>query len=189
MVSTQGQTPSGLDTESDAEKFTQLYHLYFQPLIWCVKKIVHSDTLAEEIVQETFQRLLRNLGKVDLNQPQRTKAYLVKIAVHIAYDVYSQELKYAPIDITSCQDTLITHSPDPVWEEFNSKGLLSLMQTWISELSEKEQLILRYRFLEKWSYKEIADVFQIPESTASSLYSRIRKRLFEKYLKLQEKGE
>ena len=109
MVSTQGQTPSGLDTESDAEKFTQLYHLYFQPLIWCVKKIVHSDTLAEEIVQETFQRLLRNLGKVDLNQPQKTKAYLVKIAVHIAYDVYSQELKYAPIDITSCQDTLITH--------------------------------------------------------------------------------
>ena len=174
--------------KSEDHKFTLLYQQYFHALVRFVKTIVHSDILAEEVAQETFRRLLNNLDKIDVNDERKTKAYLVKIAMHIAYDTYVIEVKQPTIDFDSCQEVLLSDSSDPVWDEVHLRWLKGQLKSWIGELSERERLVLRYRLLEGWSYQEIEKTFHIPISTASSIYARTRKKLWKKYQKLHKKG-
>lgn len=170
----------GLSIE-DKGKFTLLYEQYFNALLLYAKSIVRSDSLAEDVVQETYRRLLENLDKVEPDNLVRTKVYLVRIASNVAKDIYTKNLKTSILDIDDYTDAISTGTIDPTWEGYDIKALVEDLERWIQELSEREQLLLRYKLLEDWSYKEIESVFDIKESTASSIISRARKKILEKF--------
>ena len=161
-------------------KFTFLYQKYFNALLLFSKSIVKSNSMAEDVVQETFKRILPNLDKIDLDNPTRTKSYLVTIASNVAKDMYTKNLKRPLLDIADYEDALSSSDFDPTWELFNLKDMIKKMEIWISELSETEKLLMRYRIYEKWSYQQIESVFNIKESTASSIIARTRKKLIKR---------
>lgn len=181
-----------LADDSDEKKFSFLYEKYFYALLAFAKSIVKSDALAEEVVQESYKRLLKNLHKVNISDCIKTKAFLVKVVRNVAYDFYKKELKFEVLDIDELGDTLSSDGFDPTWDIFDAQALSTDLKSWILRLSAKEQMLLRYKVLEDWSYREIESVFGIKESTASSIVSRAKKKLLAIYKKergTNENGE
>lgn len=160
-----------------------MYEKYFHALLAYAKSIVKSDALAEDVVQETYQRLLKNLHKVNISECRKTKAYLVKIVRNVAINVYSKDLKMPTLDIDEFEDSLYTDKFDPTWEIYDANTLALNLEEWISRLSDREQELLRYKVLEGWSYQEIEDSLGIKEPTASSIVSRAKKKLMDMYKK------
>lgn len=169
--------------DEEENKFTILYEKYFNALLAYARSIVKSDTLAEDVVQEAYKRLLKNLHKVNISECMKTKAYLVKIVRNVAVDIYNKNLKMSALDIDEYNDVSIMGSFDPTWEIYEAQALASDLEKWISQLSDREQLLLRYKVLGEWTYQEIEDSFGIKEPTASSIVSRAKKKLLTMYEK------
>lgn len=167
--------------DEEENKFTILYEKYFNALLAYARSIVKSDTLAEDVVQEAYKRLLKNLHKVNISECMKTKAYLVKIVRNVAVDIYNKNLKMSALDIDEYNDVSIMGSFDPTWEIYEAQALASDLEKWISQLSDREQLLLRYKVLGEWTYQEIEDSFGIKEPTASSIVSRAKKKLLTMY--------
>ena len=70
---------SMLDTQTEKEKFTEIYEQY-QHFCWYVANGILNDAhLAEDAVQETFLALTRHLDRVEQVDSPRTRKFLMTI--------------------------------------------------------------------------------------------------------------
>ena len=119
-----------------------------------LRRLGLSPDDSQDGVQEIFFRSLRS--KIDWNSP---KAYLFKIAYHIAID-WMRKPKYM---------ALVEEIPTPFPYE----------DDFLSILSEEEKHIVLLVYQEQLSYEEIAGITGKPIGTLKSLVSRAKKKIKE----------
>src|SRR5690606_4118889 len=66
--------------------FHQIYHRYKHRMAGNLLRMLKSQDLAEEALQELFVRIWTNREKLDINQPIRP--YMFRIAKNLVFDLY-----------------------------------------------------------------------------------------------------
>lgn len=80
--------------DSENNKFTQLFKLYHRTLLAYAESILHSYESAEEAVEETYIRVLKNLDKIeDINSAQ-ARNFLLKITQRICLNILTKDKHY-----------------------------------------------------------------------------------------------
>lgn len=169
--------------EDDRQKFNALFEDYHRPLLLYARSIVKSESLAEDAVQETYLRVLKNLHKINANERSKTKCFLVKIVRNVAINIYNKQIKPYHADLDSIAEQPEEGHLDPTWEDFDSRVLVNDMKRWIGCLNEEEQLLLQCRLYDELTYDEIESLYGIKASTASSKICRARNKLMAMYKK------
>ena len=82
-----------IDSESDKEKFTELYNTYKDLLYWIALRKTNSVEDSEECVQETFFYVAKHFEKISDVKSKRTKGYLSAIVTGFAIDIYNNSKK------------------------------------------------------------------------------------------------
>ncbi len=107
-----------IDTETEKEKFEQLYHKYRRLMHWEANHILCDSQLAEDAVHEAFLRVIKNFHKIgEINCPQ-TKNFVVIIVRNAALNILEKEKRKPKTQDFSEGD--ITESSDYYWENFSS---------------------------------------------------------------------
>ena len=73
-----------IDSESDKEKFTELYNTYKDLLYWIALRKTNSVEDSEECVQETFFYIAKHFEKISDVKSKRTKGYLSAIVTGLS---------------------------------------------------------------------------------------------------------
>ena len=131
--------------------FEELYTQHKTGIYRYALSILKNPDRAEDVLQETFVRLLRSNGLPF--DPGGAQAWLYRVARNLCYDQLrkqKQETEYSEIG-----------SPDQC-------GFLDMIQT----LSPKEQEILSLKFLGNLTHKEIADVLGLTVHGTKKRYER-----------------
>ena len=149
----------------------QLIHKY-QHGIWRYLRVLGCEaSLAEDITQETFLRVIRK-GFEQYNDAA-TAGYLRKVAYNLFISVKRREGKNVVTDEIERLDAS--------WDKWagadNGDTLLDMLRECLEGLTERARNALELRFREDHTRSAIADHLQIKEHGAKNLMQRAKKQL------------
>jgi RNA polymerase sigma-70 factor (ECF subfamily) len=134
---------------------------------------------AQDVAQEVFLRLYRNLGKVD---GDRAAAWLYRVTVNVCHDL--RRRKPASVAVEDAPE-LVCPDADPQRRSVEAERRRAL-ELSLRMLSEKERAALVLRDLEGLSTGEVARVLGSSEATVRSQISKARikvKEFLERYFR------
>ena len=165
----------------DPETFHRVYVETASALRAYLRMTCRNPTLADDLVQETYLRMLRQPLR-ELNAAQR-KAYLYKTAHSVLIDHHRarrREVRWS--EWQSSQGISGCGEPDKVIEPERRTGRNPIelpidMQRVFDKLNERQQTLLWLAYVEGFKHDEIAAVIGVNASSVRVLLSRARTAL------------
>jgi len=162
---------------------------YLDPLYNAAYRMARNPQDAEDLVQETYLKAYKYYDKFE--EGTNLKAWLFKILKNTFINSYRKKQQAPPkadfADIEESFETIVrddsgqqARTPE---EELLEKVLDEDVQHAIEELPHDYRMVVLLADLEGFSYKEIADILEIPVGTVMSRLYRGRRLLEEALLK------
>lgn len=148
---------------SDAE-FEILYRKLSGPLFGYIHRMTGDRSLAEDLAQKTFLRLLGATLKT--TDEDALKAYLYKIATNLVYDHWRRG---------TAESTPLDEADEPV-ESSQPQGLRSDVHKLFAKLEPKERALLWLAHVEGAPHREIAGILGLREGSVRVILFRARKK-------------
>lgn len=164
--------------QGDIDAFEQVYNATSSFVFNLALRITQNSSDAEDVTQETFIKIYRNLGGFRFSSAFKTWAY--RITVNTAINRYRKMNKQGKSRVDS--ENIVKSLPsnrktsERIIQSDNEARLNKLLEMLTPE--HKACLILRE--LEGLSYQEIAATLKIPVNTVRSRLRRARQALLEK---------
>ncbi len=149
--------------QGDHHAFTMIYERYKTELAIRILRMVKSEVLAEELLQDLFMRLWTGRAQVDPDQP--IKAYLYRIARNLVIDLLRRAATEQHIyqQITAATTEQYRHVEESLFKKENE----AFLQQAINQLPPQRKKIFVHCKLEGKSYKEVAELYKISTSTVN----------------------
>jgi RNA polymerase sigma-70 factor (ECF subfamily) len=144
----------------DESAWRTLIERHSLQLVTMVFLITGSMATAQDLAQETFIHLYRNRAK---HREGSFKSYLTTIAYHMALKAKKRSQLHQNLDDTNPID----QKPNPLEEILRKEQDRQVAQA-IQSLEPQHRDILVFRFYGNHSYREIADITNIPIGTVKS---------------------
>jgi RNA polymerase sigma-70 factor, ECF subfamily len=161
---------------NDYEKMEELYELYEQKIYYVVYSILNNVQQAEDVVQETFITLYKNLVKIHSLNNQELKSYILRIAKNKAIDSYRKDKRHEMF-----LEDYQNESPEVVDENIEEweKRQISEVQidTLLIALNDSHRQVFKYKVFYNLTYKEISKLMGITEVNVRKRYERARKQI------------
>jgi RNA polymerase sigma-70 factor (ECF subfamily) len=157
--------PTPEELEEIRDDFSAFYRTTETGLRAYVLRSVASKSLADDIVQETFVRLLAS-NRARLAHHDR-KLYLFRIASNLLRDHWAADRRTAQLD----SEEFLAGAPHPV-----SGQVTDLMRAF-EKLPPKYRSLLWLAYVEEYDHKEIAQTLQVNRLSVKVMLSRGRKML------------
>lgn len=159
-----------LDTQTEKEKFIELYNEYKDLLYWIALKRTNRIEDAEECVQETFFYVAKHFEKINDVNSKQTKLYLSAIVTGFAIDIYNHSNKIEMLEIDNeNESTDLKH-----FESFQKIELLSVLD---KVLDDESRVFFYLKYLYNYKSKEIAEVYKVKDSYVRKKLEYARRKL------------
>jgi len=166
----------------DPAAFERLVERYAPPLIGYMRRLTGSDDDAQDISQETFVRLFKNIAKLDLSQP--LKPWLFRVATNLCrnlakrkkFILFSQLAKEEEGDSSSLLETTEDTEPTPAETLLRSTQAATIRNA-IEHLPQKYQVVISLYYWNDLSYEEMANVLSLPLNTVRTHLKRAKQQL------------
>jgi RNA polymerase sigma-70 factor, ECF subfamily len=163
----------------NADAFRILVERYTPSLYNLALRLVRDPMEAENITQETFLRLLGALPRVRLDAPFRP--YLFRITVNLCRDAARKRHATLFADLGREDDTgddvietIADDAPEP-WEQLVEQELHARVREVVENLPLHYQSVLQLRYVEEFSYDEIAETLGLPLNTVRTHLRRAKR--------------
>lgn len=158
----------------DKEAFGLLLDRFEGKLLRYGRKFLARQEDIEDIVQDVFVSAYQNIKSFDT--AQKLSPWLYRIA-HNAFINALRKNSRAPLIIDF--DTLISHPAydDPAESERNQKDMRVQLDRGLMKLAPKYREVLALYYFEEMSYKDIAEVLQVPQGTVGIRLRRAKEAL------------
>ena len=158
--------------KGDSKALEILIARYLKLIYGFVYRSVGSPADAEDITQEVFVKVWKNIKKFDQNKS--FKPWIFQIARNTSIDFLRKKksIPFSRFENEKGQNPLVDNiaaTPANLIERISDKKTLD---TVMQSLSDREQKIINLRHDDGMSFKEIAEVFQESINTVKSRYRR-----------------
>lgn len=179
--------------ENDDSAFTEIIERYKRKVFSIGYKHSYNKETASDLSQEIFAKVYLNLKKY--KPSYRFSTWIIRIATNHCID-YLRKKKLKTIsyehtfkDLDNQYSNLPipdeSYNPEVLWEDAELKDV---MLQAVEQLPEKYREIIVLRHYEELSYKEIAEVLDLPIGTVMTYLHRARKMLKDFFFKNQDRG-
>lgn len=160
----------GALSSGDRRAFEEIYHRHKRRLYSYCLRMVNSADAAQDVVQQVFVTLLEQHRSI--RQPAKLCGWLLTIASHRCHRVVAESSRIVSADSDNIEPQVIK---DTAAGRMSARLISRAMERLSPEM--REMIILRE--YEDMSYKEIAEVLQVNESTVKFRLHTARKKLCE----------
>lgn len=164
--------------EGDVKAFEYIYNNYSARLYGSIIKIVKSPTVAEELLQETFQRIWEHRRTIDNNRS--FKSYVFTIARNLVYDYFNKASRQKLLEryLQSKEENAVVGFSHQL-EEKESELLL---ENAVHQLPPQRKLVYTLCKIEGKSYEDVSKTLGISVSTISDHIVKATKSIRAYYL-------
>jgi len=134
----------------------------------------HDAALADDLVQETLSKALKNHGQ--LREPEMLNSWLFSILTNCWRDHFRQQREME--DIEEIEDYRCVHETTPE-DEHAQTQIVGRVRGAVARLALGQRQVLTLVDLEEFSYVEVAAILEIPVGTVMSRLCRARRALKE----------
>ncbi len=163
-----------MDEQDKLARFEQRIMPHMDAAYNLARWLVGSDPVAHDVVQEAFLRAFKFFGGF---RGGDGRSWLLRIVRNSFYDWLRQQRR-AELETPFDEDVHDSPAPAPAPDAvLLDKADKELLQQALAELPLQYREVLVMRELEDLSYKEIADVANVPIGTVMSRLARAREHL------------
>lgn len=147
--------------EGSRHAFEQLYHKYKYRLYGNLRKLLKSDTAAEELLQQLFVKVWEN--RLSLDPDKIFKAYLFRIAENLAYDFFRKAARDKNMEARLM--IIATENYTHIEEALYSKESVAILNRAVASLPPQRRHIFTLCKIEGKTYEEVSVELGISTST------------------------
>lgn len=152
--------------KKDAEAFNQVYSAYRKLLFFIIVSIVKNETIAEDLLQDTFLKVYEAVG--NLKDPDSFHSYITMTAKNLALNELKKMRRI--------------ESFEPLEEIYGyEEQSFTLLDEIADYLSDIENTIVVYKIVYERGFQEISTLMDIPLSTVYQIYQKALKKIKEHY--------
>jgi len=172
--------PKEIATAATALSFDEAFTLHHRAVFRTARAVVRDSALAEDVTQEVFLRLYRNLDSTPGEELLR--AWLLRVTLNVARNTLRGQSRAAARDDEYQKTTTEVWFPQPE-EDYERRLAISEARRALDKIKEpmRSCLLLKQQGL---SYREIATTLSLKETNVGSLVARGRKEFVRVYGKI-----
>jgi len=177
---------NGTEEDAQAQRFREAALPHLDAVYTLARYLLREPADAEDAVQECYLRALRHF---DTFRGDDIKPWLLAILRNVCHVEFRRRSRFVLYDVNAEAE-----NPDgaiPMWQkvqespetEMVQKSDARTMQDLVTALPEAFREVILLREVEDLSYRQIADVLNVPVGTVMSRLARARATLREAWLK------
>ena len=167
--------------KDQTEKLKQLYQIYEKPFYHIAFAVLHHQQQAEDAVSDAFYQVMTHLDRIGQPDSPKTKSYMIQIIKHTAINQYRknarQNLNCTELDSSVFQ---IADPENELEHRFRKQSLRQILADLFSGISETDRQIILLHCQENKSFKEIAEILNMKDTSVRKRFERARKRMIAK---------
>tara|TARA_B100000795_G_scaffold57541_1_gene38156 strand:- start:538 stop:1086 length:549 start_codon:yes stop_codon:yes gene_type:complete len=167
-----------INVQTREKAFRELISLYKERLYWHVRKIVTSHDDTDDVLQNTFIKIYKNIGK--FNQESKLFSWMYRIATNEAITFINKRAKEKKVDIAEVQEYLVNTLENDVY--FTGEEIQEILQKAIATLPQKQQLVFNMKYFDNIKYTEISEILGTSVGALKASYFHAVKKI-ESYIK------
>lgn len=166
------------DSNTVKSAFGELVRLYKKRLYWHIRNIVkdHDDT--DDILQNTFIKIFKNIGS--FKGESQLYSWMYRIATNESLTFLNNKAKRLHLNSEDLQNNIIENLESDVYFEGDQFQLK--LQKAVARLPEKQQLVFNMKYFQDLKYREIASILETSEGALKASYHIAVKKI-EEFLK------
>ncbi|MCK8479464.1 RNA polymerase sigma factor [Psychroserpens algicola] len=156
-----------LTTPSSKElAFRELLSRYKEKLYWHIRHIVKSHDDADDVLQNTFIKVYKNIH--NFKGDSKLYSWMYRIATNESITHINKNAKRLNISDEQTHQLMINNLKADVF--FEGDDIQYQLQQAISVLPEKQQLVFNMRYFQDIKYKDMADILDTSEGALKASY-------------------
>ncbi len=164
--------------ENNNTAFKELITLYKERLYWHIRNIVKSHDDTDDVLQNTFIKVHRNIK--NFKGDSKLYSWLYRIATNEAITHINKNAKRLQISNEEVKNLAINNLVADVY--FEGEEIQLKLQKALTTLPEKQQLVFNMKYFQYLKYKEISEILETSEGALKASYHIAVKKI-EAYLK------
>jgi RNA polymerase sigma factor (sigma-70 family) len=157
--------------------FKELVSQYKERLYWHIRNIVKSHDDADDVLQNTFIKIYKNIDS--FKGDSKLFSWMYRIATNEAITFINQNAKRLQITNEESQNLALNSLTTDVF--FEGDAIQLKLQQAISKLPHKQQLVFNMKYFEELKFKDMADILETSEGALKASYHIAVKKI-EEYL-------
>ena len=166
------------DASSKELAFKTLVSQYKERLYWHIRKIVYLHDDADDVLQNTFIKVYKNIDSFKGNS--KLYSWLYRIATNEAISFVSKKAKAQNLDITDYQQQITSNLSSDYW--FDGDEIQLILQKAIATLPQQQQLVFNMKYFDEMKYNEISEILNVSVGSLKASYHHAVKKI-ETYIK------
>ena len=168
--------------DGSEKAFSKLYHTYEKTVWFTIFNVVKNSDIADDLTSVVFTKVYEKLSSYV--EHISFEMWLKTIAINTAIDFIrkSRNEKNDYVDDDTC---LYEFTDDffgtPESNTINKQEIAYLFEKLIPSMRYKDRELIRLKYIENLSYREIASSLKIQEDAVKSTLAKAKKRLILKY--------
>jgi len=166
--------------KSDKSKevaFKELLKLYKERLYWHIRHIVKSHDDTDDVLQNTFIKIYRNIHA--FKGESKLFSWMYRIATNEAITHLNKNAKRQNLTSEAIQQHAIERLRADVY--FEGDDIQLKLQKAIAKLPEKQQLVFNMKYFQNLKYKDMSEILNTSEGALKASYHIATKKI-EEYL-------
>lgn len=158
--------------------FNDLLDAYQKRLYWHIRKIVQTHENADDVLQNTFIRIYKNIQNFKGNSTLHTWMFRIAYNESLRFLEKNKRNKFVNVDDVSSSRLEVLFED----EYFNGDEIQIKLHKIIDELKEKQRRVFQMKYFDNMSFRQISDILEVSESTLKSTYYTVVKIIEKKIL-------
>ena len=165
------------ETHTRDKAFLILLSQYKERLYWHIRKIVISHEDADDVLQNTFIKVYKNIG--NFKAESKLYSWMYRIATNESITFITKRAKQQSIDINAVQQQLVEQLEADIY--FDGDEIQLQLQKAITTLPTKQQLVFNMKYFDNMKYNDMSEVLETSVGALKASYHHAVKKI-EKYL-------
>lgn len=164
---------AGDDTRNFA--FNQLVRKYQERVYWHVRKMVfdHDDT--DDVVQEVFVKVWKNLHR--FRQDSRLYTWIYRIATNECLNFLKKKKRASLLSLSDYQEVLVSKLDMSV--QLDGDAIELKLQKALLTLPDKQRMVFNMKYFDDMKYEEIAEITGTSIGSLKASYHHAVKKIEE----------
>ncbi|WP_010518939.1 RNA polymerase sigma factor [Croceivirga radicis] len=164
--------------ETQGKAFEVLVDQYKERLYWHIRRIVLNHDDADDVLQNTFIKVYRNIEGFKANS--KLYSWMYRIATNESLTFLDKKSKKLGKSTTEMQEYLVENLEADVY--FEGDAIQLKLQQALATLPDKQKLVFNMKYFQEMKYEEISEILETSVGALKTSYHLASKKI-EAYLK------
>ncbi|WP_457615695.1 RNA polymerase sigma factor [Lutibacter sp.] len=161
------------NSDTQEQAFRNLMSLYKERLYWHIRKIVLSHDDADDVLQNTFIKVFKNIHSFKENS--KLYSWMYRIATNEAISFIKKKAAKQQVDLSELQYKMADELHSDSY--YSGDKIQQLLQKAIATLPQKQQLVFNMKYFDEMKYSDMSEILETSIGALKASYFHAVKKI------------